>query len=296
VTDKQLVPIRIELDEVSLSLAGWEIASLQARLVVEHRGENRPYFYQVAASGELRHHSDDWQVRYNRTNLSESDYLPPIMWQLRSKTNGPLMSYSQMVLVLKPEELRAAKLISAQMSKWVTPARHDPEDLYIWVGSRDWEESGFSRNNPSETWSEIPIELANQTTVTAILSEVRELTARVRDDMELEVTVSLVHPLGTSEELLAAAIASDEFFGDPDVAIDEQEEFVVQAPDLSINVFDETGFLLESRKLSNYRWVTVDEGGKRPSRPPSFVAVVTAGLKDLAGTPTRVLVRLTDPV
>jgi hypothetical protein len=287
--------IHVELDEVSLSLVGWEVVNLQARLLIEEF-DKRSYYNRVAASGEVRHHPDDWQVRFNRTNLSTSNYLPPIIWQLRSKTHGPLMNYQQMVLALKAKEVPAPKLISAKMDLWRTTFRHVPEDLYIWIGAADWEEIDDWHSKPSATWSEIPVELANYTTVAAIRSETRELVARVRDREKLEVTVSLLHPLGTPTELLSAAIHSDEFFGDPDAPIDEQDEFVVQAPDLSINIFDDAGFLLDSRELSNYRWVTVEQGGRRPNRPPSFVAVTTTRLSDLVGTPARVLVRLTDPV
>lgn len=294
-TDKQLLPLRVELDEVSLSLSGWEVVSFQARLVVEQYGKESACFNEVAASVEVSHHPDDWQVRYNRTNLSESDYLPPIIWQLRSKIDGPLMSYQQVVLPLKPKELRAPKLISGKMNSWTTSSPPDMADLYIWVGSRDWEEIDGWTSYPSTSWSEMPVELVDQTTVTAIRSEVRELTARIRDNKELEITVSLMHPLGSAEELLYAAIDSDDYFGDEDAPISMQKEFAVQAPELSINIFDDTGFLLQGRELSNYRWVTVDKGGRRPTRSPSFIAVATVSLDDLAGTPTRVLMRLTDP-
>jgi len=69
---------------------------------------------------------------------------------------------------------------------------------------------------------------------------------------------------------------------------------VVQAPDVTVSVFDETGFLLESRTLLNYRWVTVGEGGRVPQRSPSLVAGTSTDLDELAGTAARVVVRMTD--
>ena len=118
----------------------------------------------------------------------------------------------------------------------------------------------------------------------------------MRDGKDLEVSVRVLHHLGGAESLLAAAIDSDEFFADPEDPIDKQEDFVVQAPDVVFNIFDDTGFLLEDREISNYRWVTVRKGGDVPKRSPSFLAGVSARLSDLAGDPARVLIRIQDPV
>jgi hypothetical protein len=74
------------------------------------------------------------------------------------------------------------------------------------------------------------------------------------------------------------------------------EGFMVQAPDVTVSTFDETGFLLKNRTLSNYRWVKVDEGGQVPRRLPTLVAGTSTDLDDLAGTAARVVVRVTDPV
>ena len=79
-------------------------------------------------------------------------------------------------------------------------------------------------------------------------------------------------------------------------ALLSEEDFVVQAPDVVFDIFDDTGFLLENREISNYRWVTVREGGDVPKRNPSFSAGVSARLSDLAGEPARVLIRIQDPV
>ena len=89
---------------------------------------------------------------------------------------------------------------------------------------------------------------------------------------------------------------SDDFFGDSDAPVSNQEDFVVQAPDVVVDVFDDTGFLLESRDLSNDRWVTVREGGIAPKSNPSFITVTSCKLDDLAGEVGHVLIRIQDPV
>ena len=149
VEQKSTTPLGAEVDEVGLSVLGWEISNFQARLVTTGYGDG-DLFYAVAASAEVRFHPDDWEVRYDASNLSESDYLPPIVWQLRSRSRGPLMSYQEMVLSLKKKEVRAPKMISASMDLWEGKGQSDPDDLYIWVGGVDWEEiDGWIPSPPS---------------------------------------------------------------------------------------------------------------------------------------------------
>ena len=75
---KQVLPISLDVDEVALSLLGWEAVGFQARFMRE-RVERSQYYNTVTVAGELRFHPDDWQDRYNGTNLSTSKYLPDLI-------------------------------------------------------------------------------------------------------------------------------------------------------------------------------------------------------------------------
>lgn len=293
--NKQITPLNFEIDEIGLSVLGWEIFNFQARLVMKDYGR-REAFYQVAASAEVRFHADDWQVRYDATNLSESDYLPPIVWQLRSRSRGALMSYQQMILSLKKKEVRAPKMVSASMELWQGKGKGDPGDLYVWVGAVDWEEIDGWHSRPAFNWRDMPCEIVDYTTLRGVTTDVKEYSARVRDGEKLEVSVRAIHALGSAGDLFAAYKDSEEFYGDPDAKLDEYEDFVVQAPDVFVDVFDATGFLLNQRETSNYRWVTVGNGGAVPKRNPSFIQVATFDLEDFSGDPARVVIRIQDPV
>lgn len=295
---KKVTPLEAEIDEVGLSVLGWEISNFQARLVTKDYGGG-DVLYEAAASAQVRFHPDDWEVRYNASNLSESDYLSPIVWQLRSRSRGPLMSYQQLVLALKGKEVRAPKMVSASMDAWEGKGKGErkgnPDDLYVWVGGVDWEEIDGWHSEPAFKWRDVPCDVVDYTTPRGVAIDVKEHSARVRDGEYLEVTVRVIHPLGSADELLAAAIDSDDYFGDAKASPSDQADFVVQAPDVVVDVFDDTGFLLESRDLSNYRWVTVGEGGVVPKRNPSFITVPSFRLDDFAGKPARVLIRIQDP-
>ena len=150
-------------------------------------------------------------------------------------------------------------------------------------------------SEPAFNWRDVPCSYDDYTTARGIATDVKELSARIRDGEDLEVTLRAVHPLGRPEELLTAAIHSDDFFGDAEAPLPEQEEFVVQAPDVVVEVFDGTRFLLDNRELRNHRWVTVGQGGIVPRRSPSVISVVSFKLDSLAGDPAEVRVRLQDP-
>jgi hypothetical protein len=292
--NKQITPLNFEIDEIGFSVLGWEISNFQARLMMKDYGR-KGALYQVAASAQVRFHADDWQVRYDSTNLSESDYLSPIMWQLRSHSRGALMSYQQMIPSLKKKEVRATKLVSASMEPWQGKGKGDPEDLYVWVGAVDWQEVDGWRSEPAFNWRDIPCEIVDHTTLRGFTTDVKEHSARVRDGEELEVSVRAFHPLGSAEDLFAAYKDSEEFYDDRDAKLNQFEDFVAQAPDVVVDVFDATGFLLGQRETSNYRWVTVGNGGAVPKRNPSFIQVVTFDLDDFSGDPARVVIRIQDP-
>lgn len=291
---KQVVPLAVELDEVALSIVGWEVGDLHARLVSSIYDDTA--FHEVAASAELRFHPEDWAVRFNKTDmLSEDDYLSAIVWQLRSRARGPLMSYQQMVLSLKKKEVRAPKLVSAQMRAWETSGPIDATDLYIWVGAVDWDEIDGTYSEPSWHWTDVRFEVVDYTAPRGITVSVNEASARIRDGENLEVSIRATHAIGSAEDLLVGAIESGDFYGDRGAPIEEQEDFAVQAADVVVHVFDKTGFLLDSREISNYRWVNVREGGRCPPRSPSLVCVVGFELEDLSGEIDRVVIRFQDP-
>lgn len=292
--NKQITPLDVEIDEIGLSVLGWEIFNFQARLVMKEYSRS-DVLYQVAASAEVRFHPDDWQVRYDASNLSEGEYLSPIVWQLRSRSRGALMSYQEMILSLKKKEVRAPKMVSASMEPWEGKGKGDPGDLYVWVGGVDWEEIDGWHSKPSFEWRDMPCEIVDYTTSRGVKIDVKEYSARLRDGKKLEVSVRAIHPLGSAEVLFAAFKDSEEFYGDPYDELDEQEDFVVQAPDVFVNVFDASGFLLDQRETSNYRWVTVGNGGAVPRRYPSFIQVVAFDLDDFAGDPARIVIRIQDP-
>ncbi|GAA1129514.1 hypothetical protein [Nocardioides aquiterrae] len=284
---KKVDPIKVEVDEVGLSVLGWEINNFQARLLTNDYGDVA--FHEVATSMELRFHPDDWEVRHS----GRSDYVPDLIWQIRSRSLGALSPYSWASTIYKPKELRAPKLASETSRTWEERRPHDPNDLYVWVGAYDWTECD-SRAEPSARWQDVEHEFVDHRTLKGVGSEVTEISTRIEDE-RLTVTLRMIHPIGSIEDLMTAGHDYEEWAVDLDRGPEEQDEFEVPGPDVIIQLFDETGFLLDSRENERIGHISVGKGGQRPTRPPSSVTVTNFDLDDLAGKVARIVVRLQDP-
>ncbi|KAA1419216.1 hypothetical protein F0U44_12260 [Nocardioides humilatus] len=284
---KKALPLAIEIDEAALSVLGWEVANCAVRMKVDDYGDCA--YSEISLSAELRFHPDSWAVRHSGT-----DYVPNVVWQLRSQTAGPISNYAYVTIAETLKGVRAPKLLSEKSHHWETKKRPKADDLYIWIGAFDWTDLPTGLQ-PGRKWKNVPVEVMDHTTLRGVRTEPTEVVARIRDKEELEVMIQSVHPLGTGDELMAAAAAHSEWQLDTDKPLERQDDFQVTRPDMLIQVFDNTGFLLDESHSSEEE-VTVAKGGVVPRRSATSVFGCSFYLDDLAGKPARVVIRLTDPV
>jgi hypothetical protein len=186
-------------------------------------------------------------------------------------------------------------LLSNKMDQWESKAALDTGDLYIWLGGFDWTETDGWHTEPAVNWTDVPVEVFDHTSFRGVRTSIVEQSARIRDGEELEVNLRAVHPLGSPSELVAAAADYSEWAIDGDLADEEQADYEVPGPQIIIDVFDSTGFLLERREPQHGR-LTVPESGVIPTRPPTSLTMVTFDLDDMSDKPARVVVRLQDAV
>lgn len=284
---KQVDSIEVELDEIGLSVLGWEVSKFEARLVTdiydsfaEHR---------VATSKELRFHPDDWQVRHTR----DSEYLPHIIWQIRSRRLGALSPYSWASTTYESKELRRPVLASETSAEWWESYPHDPNDLYVWVGAYDWTEC-LAGAAPSGEWQPCKHEFIDQRTLRGVGSQVTEIGAQADDNL-LVVTLRMIHPLGSIEDLLASGYDRNRWAVRPSKRFYEEDEFEVPGPRVIFQLFDKSGFLLDNVDHRSIGVVKIGIGLARPTRPPTSVTVSKFYLDELAGEVSRVVIRLQDP-
>lgn len=285
---KSVSPLGVEIDEVALSVLGWEAVSCAVRIKTDVYDDCA--FSEVAASIELRFHPDDWNVRHCRAD----GYVPNVVWQLRSRALGVLSNYTYVTIAESLKDVRAPKLQSEKSRKWETKKAPAADDLYVWVGAFDWTDLP-TRMEPGTRFEDVSVEVVDHTALRGVRTEPVEVVARIRDKEELDVMVRSIHRIGTGEELMTAAADYSDWEVDTARPLDQQDDFEVFKPDMEIQVFDESRFLLDTYKASE-EGVQVGKGGVIPRRPATSVVANSFDLDDLAGKPARVVIRLTDPV
>ena len=283
------VELRVEVDRESLSLIGWELDWFRAELFIEDAHlPGSGWTHHVLARGNIRRFPPLRRPFGFGYRFGGFRHMPPLVWQVRSQKRGALGGY------LKIEKQWGSERWLRHLSPgWVSSTQHDPSDLYVWVGATDWADVD-ARCGLSVNWIEVPVEVADQTTHTAMGTVVREPTARIRDNEALEVTMSLVHPLWSAAELIAMSTYSVLNSDDPEAPIEDWDLFLVHTPDITFDIYDQTGRLLDSRTLDNDRWVQLEGGAPPPTRYPCRVVVTTKPLEELDGSPAHVVVKLTD--
>lgn len=285
---KKVSPLTVEIDEVALSVLGWEVVNCGVRMKTDAYDDCA--FSEIFASIELRFHPDDWSVRHCRSD----DFVPNVVWQLRSRAIGAVSNYTYVTVAESLKGVRAPKLQSEKSRTWETKKAPKADDLYVWVSAFDWTDL-TTRMEPGREFKDVPIEVMDHTSLRGVRTEPVEVVARTRDKEELDVMVRSIHPLGTGEELMAAAADYRDWQVDTAQGLDQQDAFEVNKPQMLIQVIDESGFLLDTYHVSDEQ-VQVEKGGVVPRRPATSVVACSFDLDDLPGKPARVVVRLTDPV
>lgn len=285
---KKVSPLTVEIDEVALSVLGWEVVNCAVRLKTDAYDDCA--FSEISASIELRFHPDDWTVRHCRAD----DFIPNVVWQLRSRTMGALSNYAYVTIAESLKDVRAPKIRSEKSRMWETKKAPKADDLYVWVGAFDWTDLP-TRMEPGRKFKDVPVEVMDHTSLRGVRTEPVEVIARTRDKEELDVMIRSIHPLGTGAELMAAAADYSDWEVDTAQSLNQQDDFEVNRPEMLIQVFDDSGFLLDTYDASHEE-IHVGKGGVIPRRPATSVVACSLDLDDLAGRPARVVVRLTDPV
>ncbi|MBB1510635.1 hypothetical protein [Tessaracoccus sp. MC1756] len=276
--------IEVDVDEIALSVLGWELVAPQARLVSISVADE--HIREVAVSLELRFHPDDWQVRHTGKDT------PTVLWQLRSREQGPLSSYGVIPRPFLLSETGAPKMVAIKSGLWESDEPLAPGDLYVWLGGVDWHDADDFKLTPSLGWVDLQHDLIDETTGRGVQTRLTELIVGIRGEDNLEVIARSTHAIGTLEDSPALEGAEDSY-GGGNLTSERSHAFKLWSPRMVIEVFDEAGFLLDSRE-SYANKIRLAEGGRIPSRPATSASSYSFDVSDLPGVPARVVVRLQD--
>lgn len=285
-----MAALGVEVDELALALAGWQVEECQARLVTESFGK-QDHFQKIAVSGTLRFVPEQWSERFTGSGYVPS---PHLVLNRRGGTMAPSFEW-----VLIETEKKAAKRplrISRTSSAWECRAPLSPEDLVLGLTAYDLDELDTRFELPQAQALDLPLELLDETTRNSVRVKLDSTSAQLLgggDGGQLRVHLEGTFEYGTAQSLLADYLASE---GWPDdlTTLADACPFAVDVPGVVVEVVDETGFLLMQRELDLQGHIPVDAAGKLPGRRPRWAVQTGVDLEDLAGVPARALVRVLD--
>ncbi|GJO33940.1 hypothetical protein NJB1507_46210 [Mycobacterium marinum] len=296
---KKAEVVDIGVDELALSLVGWQVEDAQARLVTESH-DRTDHEQQVAFSATFRFLPEDWSDRFKDSD--GDDYAPEVFLTLnRRDTPAPLSNYEWVVL----EKIKKAKKglirVSTKSDTWTCRTPLTAKDIDLRLTAYDLSDvSDLYINSdlslPSPTTASLEIVVEDEASVEAPHAKVIVAHAYVaKGDYRSTLTVHAegTFEFGGAEDLLKAYLGQHDW-EDRGSTVKDCTPFDVDVSKIRFEILDDTGFLLEDRTCNFYGHIAVDDQGIVPRRQPRWIGRDVIDLDDLPGDPHRVVVRVTD--
>ncbi len=295
---KRAEAIDISIDELALSLVGWQVEDAQARLVTTLDGRAN-YEQQVAFSGTFRFLSEDWTDRFKESD--GSDFASEVFLTLnRRDSPAPSSDYEGVVLEKIRKANKGLTRVSAKSDTWTCRAPLAARDIDLRLTACDLDDVRDLYINseltlPSPT-TPLEITVVDETSVDAPHAKVAVVNAFLsKGDYRTTLTVHAegAFEFGSAEDLLRAHLDRLDW-EDHGSTVKEFAPFEVDVPEIRFEIVDDTGFLLDARTCMFYGHIPVDERGDVPRRQPRWVGRHVIDIGDLPGDPHRVVVRVID--
>lgn len=289
-SEKSVEDVVVEVDEVSLSLLGWEMDRIAARLVTKP-DYGGGYTQELVVSGMARFTPEDWSDRFN-----DGDYAPTLMLCL-SRTGAAFpVNYEELVMDTVKKVSKRPQRFSAESHSWETDEPVGAGDITLSVTAFDLEEVQPEFTIPPDKVLPVSLDVVDESSTGPMELKVATAGAyfyKGSFDIEFRLHLSGFLEFSSAEELLAHYLESEEWL-DQNSRLDEVSPFEVRTPGLVVEIMDDTGFLLEQREIDFWSHVPVDDLGRVPRRQPRWLLDIQGTLDDFSGRPEQVVVRITD--
>ncbi|MGA5047647.1 hypothetical protein [Streptomyces arboris] len=293
---KKIEELEVEVDELALSLVGWQVEGVRARLVTD--SFDGTHFQEVVVSGTARFLREDWSDRFS--GGEDDDYPPTLLLGLSPVDRPELVSYEHALLERIKKVAKRPVRFSKTSRSWECSKRVKPETISLQVTSFDLSETDLGLVWPESKVKPLPVELIDETAREGVRLKPTACGAAIvgkKHEGALQVRLGGFAEFGSATELLADLVAVEPWRSegaDGEGDVEAEAPFEAPVPGITVEVLDGTDFLLDQREVSLYGRVPVGEGATLPSRQPRWVAQCSFDLDDLAGDPTRVVVRVLD--
>jgi len=296
---KKTEVIDISVDELALSLVGWQVEEAQARLVTESQDWGDPEQH-LAVSATFRFLSEDWTDRFMRSE--NGSYAPTVYIALnRHDAPAPSSDFNRVFFETIQKVKKGLIRVSAKSEIWTSQAPLAAKDLDLRLTAYDLDDvSGRYGNSeaalPSPATTPLEIIVMDETSVGAPRPNVTIAHAFVsKKDNESTLTVHTegTFQFGGSEDLLKVYRDRHDWV-DRVATVKDSVPFEVAVPEIRLEILDCTGFLLDDRTCDFGGHIPVDYQGNVPGRQPRWIGRTVFAISDLPGDPHRVVVRVTD--
>lgn len=294
--DKIVENLEVVVDDLALSILGWELVDVRARLVT--KANWNVYEQEIALSAVGLFHPDDRVGAYG-------DNAPALVLTVQGP-DDPVPSVTDVIYQESPKKAaKKRQRLTCSGIRWEVSKPFRADELRVEIRGYDLV-NYFDMHLPPAGNTTVPIEIVDETgsaamrmkpDVAVCLAHPGEFSFGIFHESEgfMRVHLEGICEFGSMEELRKAYLDGDgswlaDLYDDPDL---DGEPIELRLPGFSIEILDEEGFVLEQDTLDLNGELTVAEAGE-PLRPARWLAVAECSYGSLAGTPSRVIARILD--
>ncbi|QRY47375.1 hypothetical protein JVX93_11595 [Mycolicibacterium boenickei] len=291
--------IDISVDELALSLVGWQVVEAQARLLTESH-DRTDHEQQLAFSATFRFLPEDWTDRFK--DGDGDNYASEVLLALnRRDIPAPTSNYTWVVLEKIRKAAKNLLRVSTQSDTWTcrTPLAAKELDLRLTAYDLDDVSDLYINSKlslPSPTTTPLEIIVVDETSADAPRVKVAVAHAYISNgDYRTTLTMHAegTFEFGSAEDLLKA-YADRHDWVDDESTVNDSAPFEVDVPEVKFEILDDTGFPLNNRTCRFYGHIPIDDEGNVPRRRPRWIGRDVIDISKLPGDPHRVVVRVTD--
>jgi hypothetical protein len=290
---KTVTEVPVEINELSLSLLGWEVQDFRAR-VTTNAYDDGDCFHKLAVSGVFRFNDGDWVDCFSGSR----DYPEhPVMI-----LSSPLVSKQPAICRLYVGDIaKRGPLRVADDGYFINTYRPiDHRDLRIELTGYDAVASGSGIADIPLVEEVIAVDLVDESGpshVQLTLNQLEAFTHRKHDNDDGRhglIRAAGRVTFGTPEELLSDWVSTWRKPARTIPTVADKAPFSRRAPRLVFEILDDTGFLLEQLRGDIDITIHVDEHGCTPSRAPRWVVNLDFDPDDYSAPVSRIVARIED--
>lgn len=282
---KTVAPLLARIDEIALSVVGWQVQDFQARLVTDKYDDS--HFHSLAVSASLQFLPEDWTDRFRHFGYPSN----PVIRVLCPRVSEFPTYYELLCPEIK--KIRGPLRLSEKGFILTDAGPLAPEDVQVTLTAFDGIDIGYHVEPLPTAVTALPTSLMDETSwpgLKLILQEIESFSSKGTG--KVHIRVSGVAEVGTLNELLSAYLVKRDYGHEVEIA--DACPFEVSLPELRCEVLDTDGFILKQFETSMNMQIRVANESDRVQRQPRWLVDRQFDIDDLAGEPDHVVVRVVD--